>query len=166
LTHTCTYPTAHTCTCPYPTAQDSYLPESSYPGGAGRVTAWTANRGNTQTRRRKLGESSYPGGAGLLLSRSATPTSDGPGPGCASFCYSTIALSPIYDLLLDLRYCSFGQQRKLYFYTPGRDGEHGTRPGGRGPGGVSGDVGSKNRGGHVREYRGEVYPYTEGGLSL
>ena len=46
-------------------------------------------------------------------------------------------------------------------FTPPEETEHGTRPGGRGPGGVPGGVGSKNRGGHVRAYRG-VYPYTEG----
>ena len=38
--------------------------------------------------------------------------------------------------------------------TPPEETEHGTRPGGRGPGVVPGGVGSKNRGGHVRVYRG------------
>jgi len=41
--------------------------------------------------------------------------------------------------------------------TPPEEMEHGTRPGGQGPGGVPGGVGSKNRGG--------MCAYTEGGLS-
>ena len=39
-------------------------------------------------------------------------------------------------------------------FTPPEETEDGTRPGGRGPGVVPGGVGSKNRGGHVRVYRG------------
>ena len=42
-----------------------------------------------------------------------------------------------------------------YIITPPEETEHGTRPGGRGPGGVPGGVGSKNRGGHVRVYYSE-----------
>ena len=46
-------------------------------------------------------------------------------------------------------------------FTPPEETEHGTRPGGRGPGGVPGGVGSKNRGGgHVRLYRGGSIPYS------
>ena len=47
----------------------------------------------------------------------------------------------------------------LKLAAPPEETEHGTRPGGRGPGGVPEDVGSKNRG-------GGMYAYTEGGLSL
>ena len=47
-------------------------------------------------------------------------------------------------------------------FTPPEETEHGTRPGGRGPGGVPGGVGSKNRGGHVRVYSGVSVAYTEG----
>ena len=43
--------------------------------------------------------------------------------------------------------------------------EHGTRPGGRGPGGVPGGVGSKNRGGHVRVYKRGSIRIQRGGLS-
>ena len=43
-------------------------------------------------------------------------------------------------------------------FTPPEETEHGTRPGGRGPGGVPGGVGSKNRRGHVRVYRGGSIP--------
>ena len=50
------------------------------------------------------------------------------------------------------------------FITPPEETEHGTRPGGRGPGGVPGGVGSKNRGGHVRVYRGGL-SVNRGGLS-
>ena len=42
--------------------------------------------------------------------------------------------------------------------TPPEETEHGTRPGGRGPGGVSGGVGSKNRGGGMYAYTEGVYP--------
>jgi len=44
--------------------------------------------------------------------------------------------------------------------TPPEETEHGTRPGGRDPGGVPGGVGAKNRGGHVRVYRGGSIPYS------
>jgi len=54
----------------------------------------------------------------------------------------------------------------IVLVTPPEETEHGTRPGGRGPGGVPGGVGSKNKGGHMRVYRGSsiriqrgVYPY-------
>ena len=43
-------------------------------------------------------------------------------------------------------------------FTPPEETEHRTRPGGRGPGGVPGGAGSKNRGGHVRVYRGGSSP--------
>ena len=42
--------------------------------------------------------------------------------------------------------------------TPPEETEDGTRPGGRGPGVVPGGVGSKNREGHVRVYRGGSIP--------
>ena len=55
---------------------------------------------------------------------------------------------------------------KAFIATP-KETQHGTRPGGRGPGGVPGGVGSKNRGRHVRVHRGGsiriqmgVYPYS------
>jgi len=44
-----------------------------------------------------------------------------------------------------------------FIIAPPEETEHGTRPEGRGPGGVPGGVGSKNRGG--------MYAYTEGGYS-
>ena len=46
-------------------------------------------------------------------------------------------------------------KKSAHVITPLEETEHGTRPGGRGPGGVPGGVGSKNRGGHLRVYRGE-----------
>jgi len=49
------------------------------------------------------------------------------------------------------------------FITSPEETEHGTRPGGRGPGGVPGGVGSNNRGG-MYAYTEGVFPYTEGGL--
>jgi len=52
-------------------------------------------------------------------------------------------------------------KRPSAILTPPEETEHGTRPGGRGPGGVPGGVGSKNRGGHVRVYRGGSIPYSE-----
>ena len=47
----------------------------------------------------------------------------------------------------------FERGQGVELITPPEDLEHGTRPGGRGPGGVPGGVGSKNRG-HVHVYRG------------
>ena len=41
---------------------------------------------------------------------------------------------------------------KQHTFTPLEETEHGTRPGGRGPGGVPGGVGSKNRGGGMCAY--------------
>ena len=43
------------------------------------------------------------------------------------------------------------------FFTPPEETEHGTRPGGRGPGGVPGGVGSKNRGGACARIQRRVY---------
>ena len=42
--------------------------------------------------------------------------------------------------------------RYRHVVTPPEETEHGTRPGGRGPGGVPGGVGSKNRGGGMCAY--------------
>ena len=53
----------------------------------------------------------------------------------------------------------------LELAAPPEETEHGTRPGGRGPGGVPGGAGSKNRGGGMCAYIEGVYPYTEGSLS-
>jgi len=52
------------------------------------------------------------------------------------------------------------EMHQMHVITPPEETEHGTRPGGRGPGGVPGGVGSKNRGGHVRVYRGGAIPYS------
>jgi len=49
---------------------------------------------------------------------------------------------------------------RVSIITPLEETEDGTQPGGRGPGGVSGGVGSKNRGGHVRVYRGGSIPHS------
>ena len=51
-------------------------------------------------------------------------------------------------------------------FTPPEETEHGTRAGGRGPGGVPGGVGSKNRGGHVRVYRGGLSVYRGGSIPI
>ena len=49
-------------------------------------------------------------------------------------------------------------------FTPPEETEQGTRPGGRGPGGVPGGVGSKKRGGGAcARIQRVVYSYTEGG---
>jgi len=51
------------------------------------------------------------------------------------------------------------------FITPPEETEHGTRPGGRGPGGRPRGCGLKNReGGHVRVYRGGLSLYRGGSI--
>ena len=66
------------------------------------------------------------------------------------FCY--LALSPPLPGDPNIEPSCDGE--KISFITPPEETEHGTRPGGRGPGGVARGVGSKKRGGHVREYKG------------
>jgi len=77
----------------------------------------------------------------------------GRGPDESIHCESSLDLAPRASMV---------NPGRIPLNTAPEETEHGTRPGGRGPGGVPRGVGSKNRGGHVRVY---VYPYTEGGLS-
>jgi len=52
------------------------------------------------------------------------------------------------------------------FITPPEETEHGTRPGGRGPGGVPGGCGFEEQRGGMNAYtEGGLSPYTERGLS-
>jgi len=55
--------------------------------------------------------------------------------------------------------CLIAALARLMF-TPREETEHGTRPGGRGPGGVPGGGGSKNRGGACARIQRGVYPYS------
>ena len=52
------------------------------------------------------------------------------------------------------------------FVTHPEETEHGTRPGGRGPGGVPGGVGSKNRGGMGAYIKGSLSVYRGGSVPI
>ena len=63
-----------------------------------------------------------------------------------------------------VRYFSVNHKSNLLlFFTPPEETEHGTRPGGRGPGGVPGGVDSIEQGG---AYRGGLSVYRGGSIPI